>query len=285
MLLPALAAIIVFHYIPMYGLSIAFKDLRIGDSLLGGKWVGLAQFKRLFASDLFGIIFKNTIAISLISHILLWPLPIVFALLVHNSNSRVIRKFTQTGTYLPHLLSVVVVVSIIELFCSRETGVINILLNSLGFDRVFFLGEEKFFLPVYFVSNVWTTLGASAVVYLASLSSVDPQLLEAATIDGAGKFKRMWHVDLPAIRQLIILLFIMNMGHLMNVGYEKVLLMQNDLNLGATEIIGTYVYKTGILGSQYSFSAAVSLFNNGIGLVLVLLSNWLSKRLADTSLF
>lgn len=285
MLLPALICLILFHYVPMYGVTIAFKDIRIGEALWEGTWVGFKHFERLFSSDLFSTIFKNTLVITFIQNFLLWPLPIIFALIVHNCTNKGIRKTVQTVSYLPHLMSIVVVVSIINLFCSQETGLINIVLQKLGFDAIYFDGEQKWFLPMYFVSEVWMNMGSNAVVYIAALSAVDPQLIEAAEIDGASKLKRIWHIDLPTIRPTIILLLIMSMGKVLTLGYERILLMQNDLNLPVSEIIGTYVYKTGLQGMQYSFSAAVSLFNNVVGLILVLVSNHIAKKTADISLF
>lgn len=285
LLLPAMLGMLVFKYIPMYGLTLAFKDVRIGQGIFDGNWVGLYNFERLFSSDLIGTIFKNTFVIAIIQNFLLLPLPIILALLLHNAGNRKLAKLTQTATYLPHLLSMVVLVSVIEVFCSRETGLINIMLSRLGFEEVYFMGESKYFLPVYIISHVWATLGSGAVVYIAALSSVDPQLIEAAKMDGAGKLRRIWHIDLPTIRPTIIMLLIMNMGKVFTVGYEQILLMQNELNLDVTEIIGTYVYKTGIVSAQYGFSTAVSLFNNVLGLILVLITNYLAKKFSDSSLF
>jgi putative aldouronate transport system permease protein len=285
MMAPAILAMIIFHYIPMYGVSIAFREVNLGQTFFEGAWVGLGNFVRLFSSDLFTTVFKNTLIISLVEHFVLWPLPIIFALLVHNARSNKIRKFSQTLSYLPHLLSTVVVVSIIDLMCNRETGIINIILQKIGQEGVFFMGDPNWFRPVYFLSGIWTGMGSSAVVYIAALSSVDPQLIEAATIDGANKLQRMWHIDLTTIRPTIIILLIMNMGKLLSVGYEKVLLMQNDLNLPVSEIVGSYVYKTGVLGADYGFSTAVSFFNNIIGLILVVASNAIAKKYSDVSLF
>lgn len=285
MMAPALLAMIIFHYVPMYGVSIAFREVNPGQTFFEGAWVGLGNFVRLFSSDLFTTVFRNTLIISLVEHFVLWPLPIIFALLVHNARSNKIRKFSQTLSYLPHLLSTVVVVSIIELMCNRETGIINIIIEKLGGDAVFFMGNPSWFRPIYFLSGIWTGMGSSAVVYIAALSSVDPQLIEAATIDGANKLQRMWHIDLATIRPTIIILLIMNMGKLLSVGYEKVLLMQNDLNLPVSEIVGSYVYKTGVLGADYGFSTAVSFFNNIIGLILVIASNAIAKKYSEVSLF
>ena len=285
MLLPALVCLILFHYVPMYGVVIAFKDIRVGESLWEGTWVGLKHFQRLFSSGLFSTIFKNTLVITFVQNFLLWPLPIMFALVVHNCIHGKLRKTVQTVSYLPHLMSSVVVVSIINLMCSEEAGILNILLGRLGMETISFQGDAKWFLPVYFISEIWMTLGSNAVIYIAALSSVDPQLIEAAQIDGASKLQRIWHIDLPTIRPTIILLLIMSMGQVLALGYERILLMQNDLNLPVSEIIGTYVYKTGLSGMQYGFSTAVSLFNNVVGLVLVLSSNYIAKKTADISLF
>lgn len=285
LLLPGLLILLIFHYIPMYGVTIAFKDVHIGQSIFEGTWVGLKHFQRLFSSDLFSTIFKNTLVITLVQNFLLWPLPIIFALMIHNCTVKSVRKVTQSISYMPHLLSMVVVVSIIELFCSRETGVINVLRQNFGLDPIYFMGESKWFRPLYFISDVWTSLGSSAVIYIAALSAVDVQIVEAATIDGASKLRRMWYIDIPTILPTIILLFIMSMGQILNLSYEKVLLMQNDLNLNVSEIIGTYVYKTGLLSAQYSFSAAVSLFNNVVGLILIFITNRIAKKAADISLF
>ena len=285
MLAPAMIAMLIFHYIPMYGITIAFKELNPGQTIFEGQWVGFANFERLFRSDLFTQVFTNTLVLSLVEHFLLWPLPIIFALLVHNAKSGKIRKLTQTASYLPHLLSLVVLISIIELFCNHESGLINIVLHKIGKDGINFMGDVHWFRPIYFISGVWKSLGSSAVIYIAALSAVDTQLIEAATIDGANKIQRMWHIDLPTIRPTVVILLIMNIGKILDVGYEKVLLMQNALNLPVSEIVGTYVYKMGVLGADYSFSTAVSLFNNVVGLILLIASNKIAKRVGDISLY
>lgn len=285
LLLPALFLLILFHYVPMYGVTIAFKDLAIGEDMLGGTWVGFKHFERLFNSPNFSTILGNTLKITLTEIIITTPLPIIFALMVHNSSSRRIRKISQTLSYMPHLLATVVVVTIIELVCRPDVGLINIIIEKLGMEPVDILGNEKAFLPLYILSDIWQHLGSNAVIYIAALSAVDTQLVEAATLDGANKIQRMWHVDIPTIMPTVIMLTIMKFGQVLNVGYEKVLLLQNDLNIGASEIISTYVYKQGIVSAQYSYSAAVSLFNNLVGLILVILVNKLAKKFADMSLF
>lgn len=284
-LLPGLICTLLFHYVPMYGITIAFKDVHIGQSLWEGTWVGLKHFERLFSSELFGMILKNTVIITVVNNFLLWPLPILFALLVHNSTSNKIRKFSQTTTYLPHLISMVVVINIINLFVNGETGLINIILEKFGMDSIQFMGEEQYFRPIYWISEIWQTLGSNAVIYIAALSSVDVQLEEAAMMDGASKIQRMWYIDLPAIKPTVVVMLIMNMGKMLSLGYEKILLMQNDLNLGVSEILGTYIYKTGLVGGQYSFAAAVNLFQNAIGLVLIIVTNYIAKKVSDISLY
>jgi putative aldouronate transport system permease protein len=285
LLLPGVLVMFVFHYLPMYGATIAFKDLNIGDDMFGGTWVGFKHFERFFTSPYFGMVLTNTLRLTLTEMLLTTPLPIIFALMVHNSSNKYVRKLTQTFSYMPHLLATVIVVTIIELFCRQESGLINVLLDRFGVSRVDFLGREDMFVPVYIISNVWAGLGSNAVIYIAALSAVDVQLTEAATIDGANKLQRMWHVDIPTIMPTFVMLTIMNFGKILNVGYEKVLLMQNDLNIGVSEIITTYVYKQGIISSQFGYSAAVSLFNNVVGLMLVLIVNKIAKKTADMSLF
>lgn len=285
LLLPGLFCLILFHYVPIYGVSIAFKDLQIGDSLFGGEWVGFKHFEALFTSTKFWTILKNTLTISLVQIIFTWPIPIIFALLVHNCTSKIIRKSTQTFSYMPHLLSTVVVITIIELLTNQETGLINLIANKLGNGTIDFMGESKFFLPLYTLSGVWQGMGSSAVIYIAALSAVDVELIEAATIDGANKLQRIWHIDIPTILPTIITITIINFGKILNVGYEKVLLLQNDLNIDVSEIISTYVYKRGLISTDYSYSAAVSLFNNIVGVILVIVTNRIAKKATDVSLF
>lgn len=284
-LLPGFLLIFIFSYIPMYGITIAFKDVNIGQSIFEGTWVGFKHFERLFASPMFGTVLKNTLVVNFFTHFVLWPLPIILALLVHNSTSKVIRKFSQTATYLPHLISMVVIVNIINLFCGGEIGLINVVRDMMGLEKVSFLGKAEYFLPIYLISDVWATLGSSAVIYIAALTSVDTQLIEAATIDGASKIKRIWYIDIPTIMPTIVIMLIMNMGNMLKVGYEKFLLLQNDLNLEVAEVLSSYVYKTGLVGGQYSFSTAVHLFQNVIGIILMIVANQIAKKATDSALF
>lgn len=286
MMLPAVIIIFIFHYIPMYGIVMAFKDVRVGQSMFEGVWVGLKHFQRLFNSPMFWNIIKNTLRITMVQNIVLLPLPIIFALMIHNTTSGKIRKFSQTVSYLPHMISMVVIIYIVDVFCNLETGLINnVLVNVFNKDAINILGDSEYYYPVYYLSHIWATLGSSAVIYIAALAGVDEQLVEAAMIDGASKIQRMWHIDLPSIKPTIVILLVMNVGNALKVGYEKTLLLQNDLNLEVSETIATYVYKTGLVSAQYSFSSAVNLFQNLVGLLLVLLCNYFAKKLSETSLF
>lgn len=284
-LLPALIALIVFSYIPMYGVLMAFQDVKIGHAFSLGNWVGFKHFIRFFNGGWFGTTIKNTVLLSLANNFLCWPFPIALALLMHNCTNGKVRKLSQTATYLPHLLSIVIIVSILNVFCSGESGLINILLRSMGMDRINFFGSPKWVIPLYVISGLWADTGYSAIVYLAALSSVDEQLIESAMIDGAGKLRRIWNIQLPTIAPTVVTMLILNMGKLFAVGADKMLLLQTDLNLSASEIIATYVYKTGFGGAQYGFSTAVGLFQNVINLILLLIVNAVSKKLSDISIF
>jgi putative aldouronate transport system permease protein len=284
-ILPALIALIIFSYVPMYGVLMAFQDVKIGHAFLFGNWVGLRHFQRFFNGGWFSIIFSNTIKLSLANNFLCLPLPIILALLMHNCVSKRIKKISQTATYLPHLLSIVVVVSILNVFCAGEAGLINILLKKFGMSQISFFGSPKWVIPLYVISGIWASTGYSAIIYLAALSTVDNELVEASMIDGAGKLRQVWHIQIPSILTTIVIMLILNLGHMFGVGADKMLLLQTNLNLSASEIISTYVYKTGYINAQYGFSTAVGIFQNVINLVLLLFVNYTSKKLSDISMF
>ena len=282
-LVPALIALIIFSYVPMYGIVIAFQDVKFGSPYGQNEWIGLHHFKRFFESAWIGRILKNTATVSIAHSLFTWPLPIVLALLLHNSSNKFIKKTAQTFSYLPHLLSTVIVVSIINVFCAGDYGLINIFLRNAGMDRISFFGEPIWVVPLYVISAVWQHMGYEAIVYLGALSAVDEELMEAAKIDGAGKLKCIWYIQLPLIMSTVTTMLILNMGGMFSVGADKMLLLQTDLNISASEIISTYVYKTGVVGMQYGFSAAVGLFQNIINLIMLLSVNKLSKKLSGSS--
>lgn len=281
---PALVVLLIFAYGPMYGVVMAFQDVKLGNSIFQNDWVGLTHFRRFFSSPWFGTTVRNTVLISLLANVVCWPTPILLALLLHNTTRPRLRKIVQSVTYLPNLLSVVVVVSIITVFCSGSSGLINILLVKLGLDPVNFFGDPAWVYPMYVISGIWQTAGYQAVVYLGALASVDEELIDAAKIDGAGKVKRIWHVQLPAILPTVVTMLILNMGRVFAMGADKMLLLQTDLNLERSEVLATYVYKVGFNGIQYGFSAAIGILQNGVNLICLLFANWVCKKLTDISL-
>ena len=284
-MLPAIIVLLIFSYGPMYGLVMAFQDVKIGVPILQNKFVGLRHFNRFFSSMWFGVTVRNTVLISLLMHIVCWPVPLFLALLLHNCVNTKLKKTAQNFSYLPHLLSVVIVVNIVRLLCDGQSGLINILLREFGKDSISFFGDPKWVYPMFVLSGIWQNAGYDAIIYLGALSAVSEELEDAARIDGAGKLKCIWHIQIPCILPTIVILLILNMGQMFVIGADKMLLLQTDLNIARSEIIDTYVYKTGIGGSQYGFASAVGIFQNIINLGLVVLTNRIAKRLTDVSLF
>ena len=285
-LLPAVIYIATFMYAPMYGLIIAFKDYTPVRGMFGSPWVGFKWFKTFFETPRFWQILKNTLVLSIYSLVVGFPLPIILALIINNVTHTKVKKFVQTITYMPHFISTVVVVGMISVFFSPNSGFINTILEWFGGSgNTFFLGEEKYFSHIYVWSGVWQSMGWNSIIYIAALSSVNQELHEAAMIDGANELKRILHVDIPAIMPTMVILLIMNCGSILNVGYEKVYLMQNSLNITRSEVISTYVYKMGLQQQRYSYSTAIGLFNNIINFALLVLVNQTSKRIGETSLW
>jgi putative aldouronate transport system permease protein len=285
LVLPALIVVILFRYVPMYGLSLGFKNFQIGNTIGNAPWVGFRHFVRFFNSGWFTTTIRNTLLISFFNNILTWPIPIILAIALHNCCLQRIKKIAQTATFIPYLLSIVVVISIVNIFCNGETGIINIVLKKLNLDTIAFFGRDDLVVPLYVVSDVWQNAGYSCVVYLAALTAVDGEVTEVAIIDGATKLKRIFYIDLPTIAPTIIVLLIIGLGRSFGVGPDKMLLLQTPMNLGGSEIIATYVYKTGIVGAQYSFATAVGLFNNMVNFILLLTVNLIAKKRSGTALF
>ncbi|MET3847489.1 putative aldouronate transport system permease protein [Paenibacillus sp. OAE614] len=282
---PVLGYFIVFHYIPMYGVQIAFKDYIASKGITGSPWVGLKHIERFFDSFYFARILWNTLGIGVYELIAGFPVPIVLALLLHEVRSSKFRRFVQTVTYAPHFLSTVVVVGMLMMFLSPVSGLVNAVIVWIGGQPVAFLTEPSWFKSIYVWSGVWQSMGWSSIIYLAALSGIDPQLHEAAKVDGAGRLKRMWHINLPGIAPTIVVLLILNIGSILGVGFEKVFLMQNSLNMEASDVIATNVYRSGILGAQYSYSAAVGLFNAVVNFVLLLTVNRFARKMGGSSLW
>lgn len=285
LLTPALLYFAIFRYGPMYGLQLAFRDFMPNLGISGSEWIGLENFRRFFNSYHFEVLLKNTLMLSLYQLLVGFPLPILLALSLHALENKKVAKCIQTIVYAPYFISTVVLVGMINIFFSMNGGLVNSLLALLGKEQILFLGKASYFPSLYVWSGVWQSTGWSAIIYLAALSSVNPELHEAAKIDGAGRFQRILHIDIPHIVPTIITLLILNAGKIMSVGFEKAYLMQNSLNLEKSEIISTYVYKVGLLEGQYGFSTAVDIFNAVINCVLLVLVNWLSKKVGGSSLW
>lgn len=285
MILPVLIYFIVFAYTPMSGVILAFKDFKVKLGIFGSPWVGLTYFERFFGSFNFGMLLKNTIGISLYSLLIGFPIPIVFALLLNYLRLKHLKKTLQMVSYAPYFISTVVICGMIAIFMDKNTGILNQIIVALGGESQDFLSKPEYFKSIYVWSGVWQSMGYSSIIYISALSGVDPALHEAAIMDGATKVQRILHIDLPGIKSTIIMLFILQMGSLMNVGFEKVFLLQNDLNMSASDVINTYVYRVGLVQNNYSYSTAVGLFNSVINMALVIVANQVSKKLANESLW
>ena len=282
---PVLIYFAVFIFWPMYGVIIAFKDFRPNLGIMGSEWVGLKHFEEFFTSLHFGRTLRNTLTLSIYSLAVNFPLPIALAIMMNDLRSRRFKKAVQTITYLPHFISMVVLCGMITLFFRNDAGLINILIQHMGGESVNFLNTPEYFKHVYVWTGVWQNLGWNTIIYMAALSGMDIQLLEAASIDGASKFQKIRHIILPYLMPTAILLLILESGYVMNVGFEKVFLLQNNLNMEMSDVISTLVYRKGITEYQFSFSAAVGLFNSAINCVILLMVNAISKRLGETSLW
>lgn len=283
MIIPSLTIIIIFNYIPMYGIQLAFREFDFTKGITGGEFVGLKYFRQFFGSPMFSTILINTLRISIATIIFGFISPVLLALMINQVKGKKRKQLLQTTVYLPHFISIVVMVGILQVFLSPETGIIS---NIFGLDSsVNLMGSEESFLPVYVISEVWQHCGWNSIIYLAALSSVDPQLYESAEVDGASRWKKIIHVDIPALIPTMIVLLIMNMGGVLGAGFEKIFLMQNSLNLSVSEVISTYVYKIGILNSQFSYSTAIGLFNNVVNFFFLVIANALSKKYTNKSLW
>lgn len=285
LIIPTVVYLIIFKYWPMYGVLIAFKDFKPYLGILGSPWVGLKHFERFLRSPNSLQLIWNTVALSVYGLLAGFPIPIFLALGMNYLKSVRFKKTMQTITYAPHFISVVVMVGIINVFLSPSYGAVNVLLEKIGLDSVDFLTDPKDFRDLYVWTGVWQSMGWSSIIYLAALSVVSPELHEAAIVDGAVKIQRIIHIDIPTIAPTIIILLILQLGRIMNIGFEKAFLMQNDLNAKTSEIISTYVYKRGIVGAQYSFSGAVGLFNSVVNMTILVSVNFLSKKVSGSSLW
>ncbi|MHA6480927.1 ABC transporter permease [Paenibacillus sp. strain BS8-2] len=283
--LPAVVYFILFHYFPMYGVQIAFKKFNAVQGIWGSDWVGFDHLDRFFNSYYFWTLIKNTFAINLYELVVGFPVPIILALALNEMKLVRFKKLVQTITYAPHFISVVVMSGIIIMFLSPSTGIINFILNGLGLDAIDFMSKPEWFKTIFVFSGVWQGMGWGTIIYLAALAGIDMQQHEAAMIDGATRMQRIWHINIPGILPTVVILLILNVGNFMAVGFEKIYLLQNSLNMEASDVISTYVYRSGVLEGQYSFSAAVGLFNSILNFILLILVNSLARKMKQTSLW
>ena len=286
MLLIPMVLLLIFCYYPMLGLQIAFKDYNAVDGIWGSEWEGLKQFAKMFSTPKFTTAFVNTLKISVYQILVESPITVVFALLLNIVRNKVYRKTIQMVTYMPHFISTVIVVSILTQILNPRIGLYGQFCNLLGVEGIDLWSKPEAFAHIYVWSAVWQNIGWNSVIYLAALSGVDASLYEAASIDGASRLRQLVHIDFPSILPTFVILLIMRIGKMMTVGYEKVLLMQNTLNLSASEIISTYSYKVGLQsGTDYSYGAAVGLFNSFVNLLLIVVANHVSKKVTETGLW
>ncbi|WP_033193517.1 ABC transporter permease [Amphibacillus jilinensis] len=283
-LLPAVTLVFIFNYIPMYGVLIAFQDFSVTRGIFGSEWVGLSHFRSFLTSPNFFQIFSNTIKLSVYGLVIGFPVPVLLALMLNQVRRAKIKKNIQLIVYAPHFISTVVIAGMIFIFLS-PAGPINALITQTTGDSIAFMSNPDYFRTIFILSGIWQGAGFSSIVYVAALSNADPQLHDAATIDGASLLQRIWHIDVQVLKPVMAVLFILAVGGIMGVGFEKAYLLQTDMNIPASEIIDTYVYKRGLLSGDWSFGAAVGLFNTVIGLILLVIANGVIKKLNGETLY
>ena len=284
MLLPALVWLITFCYVPMYGILMAFKNYRVSKGIWGSEWVGMKYFRMWLGSNIFETALGNTLRISIKCLLIGFPMPIIFALLVNRLKNALFRTGVQYIAYIPNFISTVVLVSMMSIFCANN-GLVNIVARFMGVRETITYANADQFDIIYVISGIWQAMGFNSIIYVAALSAVDPGLYEAAKLDGASNMRIMWHIDIPAMMPTILMMLILNIGSLLGVAHDKVLLMQTGTNIMQTEIISTYVYKIGVAQAQFSYSTAIGLFNSVINFVLLLAANLITKKTTNSGLF
>ena len=286
MILPALAYVLVFCYGPMYGLQLAFRDFDFSKGMTGGEWAGLKYFKQYFDSPMFWPTLRNTFTIAFFTLVWGFPVPIILALVINSLGGKRWKRMVQTAVYMPYFISTVVMVAILQIVLSPSTGILDHALKATGLfsAKANFRGDPSAFIPVYVVSAIWQSAGWNSIIFIAALAAVDRQLYDAARVDGADRWQQMLYVELPAIKPTIMIVLIMNLGGILNVGFEKTFLMQNSLNKSVSEVISTYVFNIGVKSSQFSFGSAVGLFNTLVNFAFLVAADRVSKRTADIGL-
>lgn len=285
MILPGLIYFLIFKYLPMWGLIIAFQDYQPFLGIRGSEWVGLEHFERLFREPTFWMLFRNTIMLFVLNLIFFFPVPILLALMLNEVRVKYFQRTVQTLIYIPHFMSWAIVVSLTYVMFTTQGGLINEWLASMGFAKISFLTEEAWFRPLYVMQVIWREAGWGTIIYLAAIAAVDTQLYEAARMDGAGRFRQLWHVTLPAIRSTIIVLLILKVGDILELGFDHIFLMLNGANRQVSEIFDTYVYTAGLRQGQFSYSAAVGFFKAVVGLIMIVFANKLAKKYGEEGIY
>jgi len=285
LILPGVIYFIVFHYVPLYGIQIAFKDFKVSKGIVDSAWVGFDNFKTFFNSYYCGRLIINTLLLNVYSLLWSFPVPVVLALLLNRIKQERFKKFTQTVIYIPHFISTVVMAGMLYIFLSPETGMINRLINALGGQSIYFMAEAGWFRTVYIASGIWQSAGWGTILYIAALTGVDQEVYEAATLDGASVMQKIRHIDIPSILPIAVMMLILECGKIMGGDTQKALLLQTKSNTVTSDIIGLYVYNVGLGQAKYSYTAAIGLFQNLIGFVMIVVVNTISKRVSSVSMF
>ena len=284
MIIPAIAYFIVFHYAPMYGVIIAFQDYKPFKGIAGSAWVGFKHFSDFIQGPFFWRLLRNTLSINIGMLLFGFPLPILFALLLNEVRSVGFKRVVQTVTYMPHFVSSVVVCGLMVIFC-RSDGILTYVLKFIGFPESNLLTYKQYFQGLYIGMNIWQELGWDSIIYFAALTSIDVSLYEAARVDGAGRWRQMWHITLPGIAPTVVILLILRIGNLMSLGWDRIYLLYNDMVMETADVISTYVYRTGMLQVQYSYATAVGLMNSIVNIILLFSANFISRKVSDSSLW
>jgi putative aldouronate transport system permease protein len=285
LLVPCVVYFIVFHYIPMYGVLISFKDFNFKKGILGSEWVGFENFRYMFGLGDFYRVFWNSLYLNILRLIIAFPVPVILALMLNEINNKHYKKITQTAIYFPYFISWAVIGGILVNFLSPTWGVVNELLKSLGFESIFFLGKSSYFRGIAVASNIWKEAGWGTIIYLAAITGISPELYEAATVDGASRLQRLIHITLPCIKTTVVLTFILRVGSIMSNGFEQIFALQNTMNLSVSEVFETYTYRVGMLGGRFSFATTVGLFTSVISMLFLLSANFLAKRLGEEGIW
>lgn len=285
LLLPGLLHYILFRYVPLFGISVAFKDFSIYKGILNSPWIGLANFEKFISSADFTLLLKNTFMLGFYGVIFTFPFPILFAILLSEMKLPKLQKIVQNVSFFPAMLSVVVVCSLVTDVLSPSTGIINTILKSMGLKPHYFMVDPKAFRSIYIISEIWSTFGYNAIVYLAALTNIDTQLYDAAYIDGCGRCKSIWHVTLPGLMPTICTMFVLNIGNIFKIGTDKIILLYNPMTYSVADVFGSFVYRKGLIEADYSYATAAGLFESVIAFIFVVAANKISKKLADTKLW